>query len=223
MHDCLKTKEDLIDLVFNEVDAARELRILEELEACRACRHEYRSMTEALGKFDEAATALLPAVEFWADYHAGLEARLDAAVGARKTSTPFWRRTLQTSFSVPVPVAIAAALLFAAVSALAVRAYISQPKLRPAMSAASAAVQYIEVPVEKRVVEERVVTRTIYLTKRAASRSNQNAPTVEDLQNMTAKKAKDETINPARSTLNGFQPPSDVRLTVIKGSFKDEK
>jgi hypothetical protein len=82
MHDCRKTKEELIDLVFNEMAAESELRLLEELEACRDCLMEYHSMREALGAFDEAVPAMLPAGEFWVEHHARLEQRLDGAASA---------------------------------------------------------------------------------------------------------------------------------------------
>jgi anti-sigma factor RsiW len=224
MHDCSKTKEDLIDLVFNEVDAEDELRILEELEECRDCSAEYSSMQEALGNVDEAAHAMLPAVDFWTEHHARLEKRIDQFAGASRANViPFWRRALRTSFSIPVPAAIAAALLLAATSVLAVRSFIFTQELKPAGGqAAVERIQYVEVPVEKRVVEEKIVTRTVYVTKRSRQ-NNQAAPSIQDIQDMTARTAKDAGASPTRSTLNGFQPPPDVKLTVIKGSFNDEK
>jgi hypothetical protein len=223
MHDCLKTKEDLIDLVFNEVDAEGELRILEELEECRVCSAEYRSMQEALSNFDEAAPAMLPAGEFWAEHHARLEESIDRFTG-RASVVPFWRRAVRTSFAVPVPVAIAAMILLAATSVLAIRSFIFRTELKAATSEAAAAakVQFVEVPVEKRVVEEKIVTRTVYVTKRQRQ-NNQTAPTLQDIQaNMTARTDKAASANPTRASLNGFQPPSDVKLTVIKGSYDDK-
>jgi hypothetical protein len=221
MHDCRKTKEDLIDLVFNEVEATHELRILEELETCRACGDEYRSMNEALNNFDEAAASLMPGREFWADYHAALESRVEEVAGARVI--PFWRRAFQTSFSIPAPVGIAAALLLVATSFVALRSLILAPRPSAPISAGEAKVQFVEVPVEKRVVEEKVVTRTVYVTKRVGGRSSQPAPSVQDIPDITAQNAKDATASPARPALNGFQPPNDVKLTFIKGSFNDGK
>jgi anti-sigma factor RsiW len=222
MHDCRKTKEDLLDLVFNEVDAETELRLLEELEACGDCHTEYGSMQEALSSFDEAVHALVPAGEFWANHHARIEESLEQMSGASRV-LPFWRRTLGASFRIPAHVGIAAALLLAATSVMAIRSFIFRPELKTVTrEAAAATVQYVEVPVEKRVVEERVVTRTVYVTK-PARQNNQNTPSLQDLPGMTAQKTRDENINAPRATLNGFQPPSDVKLTVIKGSFNDEK
>jgi anti-sigma factor RsiW len=223
MHDCRKTKEDLIDLVFNEMDAENELRLLEELEACRGCRAEYHSMREAVGGFDEAIPAMLPAEEFWPEHHARIEARIEQqAAGATPANVvPFWRRAFRTSFSIPVPAAIAAAILLAATSVMAIRSFISQPSPAP-VEASAVKIQYVEVPVEKRVVEERIVTRTVYAPRRARQ-NNQPAPSIQDLPGMTAQKTKDESSNAPRATLNGFQPPPDVKLTVIKGNLNDEK
>jgi anti-sigma factor RsiW len=225
MHDCLKTKEDLIDLVFGEATAEVELRMLEGVEACRTCRAEYRSMKEALAGFDEAAAAAAPADNFWTDYHASLEERLKTIAGADNNVIPFWRRALSASFRVPAPLAAAAAILFVALSVLAVRSLMTPAVINQRTNEATAAageVRFVEVPVEKRVVEEKVVTRTVYVARPAARVGNQPAPSVRDLQEMTARQSKDES-NPVRSSLNGFQPPGDVKLTVIKGSFDDEK
>lgn len=225
MHDCRKTKEDLIDLLFNEMGAEDELRLLEEMEACRNCRAEYYSMREALGAFDEAAPLMLPAGQFWTEHHARLRERLDDAAGAEPASAlPFLRRTLRASFSIPVPVAVAAAILFAATSVLAIRSFIFRPELKEATQAATPAakIQYVEVPVEKRVVEERVVTRTVYVNRRTPRQGERPAPSLQDIPGMTARK-EDESSSAPRAALSGFQPPSDVKLTVIKGSLSDDK
>ncbi len=223
MHDCRKTKEDLLDLVFNEVDAEEELRLLEEVEACRACRTEYHSMREALSGFDEVAHALVPAGEFWTQHHARIEERLEQTAQGAHRVLPFWRRALRSSFRVPAPIGIAAMLLLAATSVLAIRSFILRPEMKTAASEAAATrVQFVEVPVVQRVVEEKVVTRTVYVN-RPARQNNRSAPSLEDLPGMTAQRARDEKLNTPSATLNGFQPPSDVKLTVIKGSFNDEK
>lgn len=224
MHDCRKTKEDLIDLVFNEMSAEEELCLLEELEACRACNVEYQSMQQALNNFDEAAPLMLPAVEFWPEHHARLKERLRLmADTGREYAPPFWRRVFNHSFTVPVPAAIAAALLLAATSVLAIRSLLFTQGMKTAPGeAASVKIQYVEVPVEKRVIEEKIVTRTVYVTKRAG-RNSQPAPSLQNLQDMTAQTSKDQTAAQPRATLKGFQPPADVKLTVIKGRFSDEK
>ncbi|HEX8177002.1 MAG TPA: hypothetical protein VF543_18065 [Pyrinomonadaceae bacterium] len=223
MHDCRKTREDLIDLLFNEMGEEDELRLLEEMEACRDCRAEHQSMREALGAFDEAAPAMIPAGEFWTEHHARMRERLIDATGAQPASPlPFWRRALGASFSIPVPVAVAAAILFAATSVLAIRSFIFSPQLkREQASAAAEKIQYVEVPVDRRVIEERVVTRTVYVNRRAR-RANQTAPSLQDIPGMTARRKEDESISAPQATLSGFQPPTDVKLTVIKGNVNEK-
>lgn len=226
MHDCRKTKDELVDLLFNEAEAERELRLLEEVESCRVCREEHRLMQEALSSFDEAAYAIAPAGEFWTGYRARLDVRINEAASSGARLLPFWRRALRTSFSIPAPVAAAAAILLAATSILAVRSFMqtANPSAPVKTGAATAEVRIVEVPVEKRVVEERIVTRTVYVTKPSrAGSGKESAPSLQDLPGMTAKNTKDAAINPTRETLNGFQPPADVKITVIKGSFRDEK
>lgn len=232
MHDCRKTREDLIDLLFGELEAEEELRLTEEMKACGSCRAEYHSMREAIDKFDEAAPAMLPAGQFWVEHHSRLEERLDLAAETTRTSTaaavvPFWRRTWRASFSIPVPAAIAAALLLAATTVIAMRSFIFRQDAKRAPQEAAATttttkIEYVEVPVIQRVVEEKVVTRTVYVTKRGG-RGEQAEPSLRDLPNITARRNEDETTNARRATLNGFLPPPDVKLTVIKGSPNDEK
>lgn len=223
MHDCSKTKEDLIDLVFDEMGAEDELRLLEEMEACRDCRAEYHSMREALSTFDTAAPQMIPSGDFWTEHHARLRERLDeTAVEHAARSLPFWRRTLRASFSIPVPVAVAAAILFAATSVLAIRSFVFRPEIKNEQANAPAeTIRYVEVPVEKRVVEERVVTRTIYLNRRARQ-GNQTAPSLQDIPGMTAQREKDQSTSAPQAALSGFQPPTDVRLTVIKGNLNEK-
>ncbi|HEX8746295.1 MAG TPA: hypothetical protein VF717_03790 [Pyrinomonadaceae bacterium] len=223
MHDCSKTKEDLTDLVFNEMGAEDELRLLEEMEACRDCRAEYHSMREALGAFDTAAPEMIPAGEFWTHHHARMRERLVDAAGAQpRDELPFWRRPLRASFSIPVPVAVAAAILLAATSLLAIRSFILRPEVgREQANAAAEKIQYVEVPVERRVVEERVVTRTVYINRRAR-RGNQAAPSLQDIPGMTASRKEDASITAPQVTLSGFQPPADVKLTVIKGNLNEK-
>ena len=225
MHDCRKTREDLTDLVFNEADAARELQLLEELERCAGCRYEYRSMLDALKKFDEAAPAILPPDDYWTAYHASLTERLDHAVHAHAPSV--WRRLWTSSFSVPLPVAAAAALLIAATTLVAVRSLMFRTTPAPAPPVASSVTEREVIrEVEKPVIVEKVVTRTVYIERPQTSSARERRPAVPSLQNtpdMTAQTRKGENAERERAALNGFQPPPDVKLTVIKGSYPDEK
>src|SRR5205085_9010763 len=76
MHDCVKTSEQLIDLVFDELGAEASRRALSELESCQHCLAQYRAMSETLCVFDQAAAVALPDESYWAGYEARLRTRL---------------------------------------------------------------------------------------------------------------------------------------------------
>ena len=76
MHDCRHTEEELVDLLFGEVGAARGARLLAEVESCGRCREQYRTMAETLRAFDRAARAAAPDETFWEGYSERLHAML---------------------------------------------------------------------------------------------------------------------------------------------------
>jgi hypothetical protein len=76
MHDCMKTSEQLVDLVFDELGPETRWRVLTELADCQSCLAKYQSMTETLRVFDLAAEVTLPAESYWAGYEARLRTRL---------------------------------------------------------------------------------------------------------------------------------------------------
>jgi hypothetical protein len=76
MHDCLNTREQLVDLVFDELDQDARRRVLLELESCHDCQVHYRSVTETLSVVDQAVEMALPDENYWPGYEAGLRNRL---------------------------------------------------------------------------------------------------------------------------------------------------
>src|SRR5919197_1829523 len=94
-HDCQATEERLVELLFGEIEAARETSLLEEVGRCDACAGLYRSMAETLQLFDVAAEALLPAEDFWPGYEERLRRRM-----AQEIQPDFWR---QTAFPFALP------------------------------------------------------------------------------------------------------------------------
>ncbi|MCA1642061.1 MAG: hypothetical protein LC785_08945 [Acidobacteria bacterium] len=191
MHDCARTKEQLIDLVFGEVPDAARLRA--EVESCADCRAERHALTETLLAYDRATAAAEPTEDFWAGYHARLAARIIAtgdgsAAAPRATPTPDpldrttarlssraarLRRALATSWRVPAPAAVAAALLFVCVSVFALVRPAPEPIAveSPALADPHVDVRTVEVP----VVRERIVTRTVYVARGEGSRFNRPA------------------------------------------------
>src|SRR5262249_50425253 len=75
-HDCMRTRERLVDLVFDELGTEARRRALIEIESCPNCLAQYRSMTETLRVFDQAAETAMPDEGYWPGYEARLRERL---------------------------------------------------------------------------------------------------------------------------------------------------
>jgi hypothetical protein len=227
----------LIDLIFDELDGATRSRLLSEVAACAACGAQYRSLTETLDTCDEASAAMSPRESYWPRYHAALSRRLyEAAAGEARSQAaerlPLWRRLLTTSIRVPAPLAAACVLLLVAVSVFAL-SLVSRSAPEPVVVAApdssqgatAPQIKFIEVP----IIEEKIVTQTIYVPRRnnsgggdattarrpsarenlaGAGRQNPNAP---------------EAAAAPRANLSGFKPAGEVNLRIIKGSDAREQ
>jgi hypothetical protein len=87
MHDCVKTRELLVDLVFDELGPEARRRALLELEGCPDCLAQYRSMTEALRVFDQVTETAMPEESYWPGYETRLRERL-------RSERPSWMRRL---------------------------------------------------------------------------------------------------------------------------------
>src|SRR5262245_11007099 len=87
MHDCVKTRELLVDLVFDELGPEARRRTLLELEGCPDCLAQYRSMTEALRVFDQVTETAMPDESYWPGYETRLRERL-------RHERPSWMRRL---------------------------------------------------------------------------------------------------------------------------------
>jgi hypothetical protein len=116
----------------------------------------------------------------------------------------------------PVPVAIAAILfvgLSAAILLRSVRAGVSTVK-EPAV----VQIKTVEVP----VVQEKVVTRVVYVEKKNMQGGGMNSALNSDLSNSVATVGSGATRKSALS-LVGFKPTDQVQLTIIKGNDENEK
>lgn len=234
MHDCQTTKGRLVDLIFGEAADAERLR--GEVRSCAACAAEYRALSETLRAFDRAADDARPAEAFWPQYHARLARRIDAAGAAispapdehlRTPSSPalaWLRRALAARWSVPAPAALAALLLIACLTAFALRPSPAgvaplPPENDPAPAGnESPPVRTIEVP----VVHEKIVTRTVYVTRPARKRARA-AAAGGDARLSAGSSPFVSGPAPRRDTLTGFRPAGDVKLRVIKESFENER
>ncbi|HEY0004922.1 MAG TPA: hypothetical protein VGB17_08930 [Pyrinomonadaceae bacterium] len=217
-----------MDLIFKELDQDQSQRLQAEIDSCAVCQDQHRSMTEALYVFDQVAETVQPAEDYWPAYRAMLQQRLETtplAEPAALAPVPFWKRILTISIPIPAPVAAAAVILLLVSSLLALRA-----QRAPVQSAASPAVvektRIVEVPVE------RIVTQTVYVTKERSRSSRVEAASqpLPVAQNSTAtverQKAENKSLaTPANpnASLADFKPTDEVKLTLIKGNYPNEK
>lgn len=114
MHNCEQTKEQLLDLVFDELAPEVRSQVSAELTQCQRCLAEYQTLTETLRAVDQAGAALMPAESYWLAYEAKLQANL-----AQVRPNPVWRflhwlQGFNLALWQPVPLATAAVALLVA-------------------------------------------------------------------------------------------------------------
>ena len=184
---------------------------------------------------DAELTALLRAWEAPPAPH-GARERLLADFRTTVGPAPLWRRALSSQVRVPLPVAACAALaLLASLFALGARTRAT----RPAAGAESLpAVRVVEVP----VVQERVVTRTVYVEKkertnaRAVARRRAGREELADGGAAAVSPGEDsrKPAEPApapearggyftRVDMEDFQPADEVKFRIVKRGSSDEK
>jgi hypothetical protein len=246
MHDCRQTQDNLVDLMFDELDFATRARVRAEVEACAGCSAQYRSFTATLAACDEASAALTPRESYWPQYHDALGRRLalaaDVAIEnvttakAPTESVSFWKRLLTTSIRVPAPLAATAMLIFVASSILALT-LLARPAPEPVVLAAPpASTQELNAPqiklIEVPVVQEKIITQIVYVPRRrstttggggAAGGDNPRRQLPrENLAGVNSSKASSPAALP-RANLSGFKPAGEMNLRIIKGSSTREQ
>lgn len=231
MHDCRQTQDNLVDLIYDELDFAMRARVRAEIEACADCNAQYRLFAATLDAYDTASAALTPRESYWPQYHDALSHRL-ALVAAEDVMTervPFWKRLLTTSIHLPVPLAAIAMLLFVASSILALT-LLARPAPEPVVLAAPASprelnapqIKFIAVP----IVQEKIVTQIVFAPRRTTSRgddrSRRQLPR-ESIAGVKPQKASSPDVMPPRANLSGFKPAGEMNLRIIKGSSPREQ
>jgi len=237
MHNCRLTRNGLMDLVLDEMPSAEAKQLLAELNDCAACREEYAALRNTWRVFGQALRSAQPTEKFWPGYHARLQGKLIQHQDNEKASSSlqparqslnlslwlrFWiavRKLATTSVRLPVPVALALMLLFViSVVVLRVR---GPANTTPSNQLTSVETRMIQIP----VIQEKVVTRVVYVEKKTSrSRGASNQLDREELNaaNRLARAGSDASGKTAMS-LAGFKPTDQVKLTIIKGSYQDEK
>src|SRR5262245_63392651 len=115
MHDCVKTRELLVDLVFDELGPEARRRTLLELEGCPDCLAQYRSMTEALRVFDQVTETAMPDESYWPGYETRLRERLRHARPSRMRRLADWISDFWLLIARPLPAAAGLALVLLAI------------------------------------------------------------------------------------------------------------
>src|SRR5437588_7059619 len=209
MHDCKATRERLNELVGGGEDA----QLLKELRQCEACNGEYASLRNTLRLADQAFSAAAPADDFWPAYHARLRQSLETVSKVEAPSKPAERSRVPASLlafftaSVRVPVPIAAILLLV-LSATVVFA------LRSRRSPVTAPPIIVTKTVEVPVIREKTVTQVVYRRRDRREVASRNAN-----DNPRVPRQNEATL----VSLSGFTPTNEVKVTIIKGSYQDEK
>jgi hypothetical protein len=231
MHNCRKVEKQLVDLVFDDIDADGKRRLLREIKGCASCSDQYHSLSDTLFVFERTADAALPPESYWPRYNATLRERLLAPVQATVERKParvsVWQRLLAAKFQVPVPVAAALVVALVISSALALRSKPAgvETTLAPPPSTVES-VRLVHVP----FVQEKVVTRTVYVEKKRDGERGLRpllpmvASAREVLEtNISDGEHKEDTGFFTRANLKGFQPADDMKIRVLKRNNTNDK
>lgn len=201
-------------------------------------RRAARAESSAHGAEDFSADAELTALlRTWdaPSQDAGARGRLLADFRASVRTVPLWRRALKAQVRVPLPVAACMGLVL--LGSLYVLGARSAARVEPSAAQTEAqppAVRVVEVP----VVQERVVTRTVYVEKKGrggVQAAPRRQPEREELarrdgREVEAPRQPEPAQNPAahagyftRVDMNDFQPAGEVKLRIVSRGGMDEK
>jgi hypothetical protein len=230
MHNCRRIESRLVDLIFNDVEVAERRRLLAEIELCASCMSQYGALNDTLVVVERAAATALPPESYWPHYNAELRHRLQTPQRAASVETKarphILLRLLRAELRLPIPVA--AALVFGLIisSALALsRTPVAQPGIAPAVPPVES-VRVVEVP----VVQEKTVTRIVYVERKRALERAPRAllPVVARAPETPASaiarsRPEEETGFFTRANLKGFQPADEMKIRVLKRNNTNEK
>lgn len=218
MHNCKEVKEQLNELVLNnEVLPA-------ELSACSECRAEFEALNATLRMTKRLYETAAPSEAYWTSYHAQLRQKLISPAKAQRRKEDLLpsfapllaplRLGAKTSIRVPLPLAIAVVIVCLGLGVFAFR------PTQPIVPAPTPII--VHVPVEVPVVREKTVTQVVYRDRKPRLRSSKQPLAGPSAETTFARSQKPPGEN-IPSSLTGFKPTEEIKLTVIKGGFPNEK
>jgi hypothetical protein len=224
MHNCKATRNQLIEAAIEHRSSEQSVPLPPELEECPACGEEFAALRSLLRVADQAIESSLPSESYWSGYHTRLRQSLASepspasrpSAGTSALALP--RNLFTTSIRVPVPAAALLILLFG-VSIVFATHWRRETVGEPLSDSPSVVTKTVEVP----VIQERTVTRVVYRDR--SRRASSDIAQIEK----TAQSAAKATNRPHQAMVNtpislvGFKPTNDPKLTIIKGSYRDEK
>jgi hypothetical protein len=217
LHSCRRTRDSILDLVFQEKTEPARTLLLSDVEACPLCLEHYLGLEDTLQVFDDAALLAEPDEKAWNAYEARLANKIIASAGEKTISIARVRRVFRSSIRVPVPIAAGFAVAcLASILVLATRQTPSRIVEVPGESKTTERV--VEVPVYR----ERIVTRKVYVDRKPTEPVAENRlivtdKSIDDRLNRVAQASPAEDGGSiTRANLTGFQPASDLRIRVIR-------
>jgi anti-sigma factor RsiW len=242
MHNCRLTRNVLADYALGEMAPDDATELPAELNDCAPCQADYAAIRNTLRVSRQALRSALPAEEFWPGYHARLQSKLmqrlqeDPAASAVSPSGlslgRLWMglgKMATTSVRVPVPAALAVLLLVGILS-FSVRSS-GQANVVTSLPLAPVETSLKTAPVQVPIIQEREVTQVVYVEKKdrrskagsgSANRVNPNAADAAKDDRLVARAGSSPSDKTSMS-LTGFKPTDEIKLTIIKGSYRDEK
>jgi anti-sigma factor RsiW len=224
MHNCKSTRNSLTELAFDELPPTQKIHLLAHLDECPSCREEYAAVRNALRVVDQKLRSALPSENFWSGYHSRLRRRIDNVSSSdyetrvRTTPASLWvmlQKLATATVRVPVPVAAVVVLLFTFATLFAMHAR-RGTNAQVATGSPATITRTIEVP----VTQEKILTKVVYVDRER--RRFRSSPAQKENDTAVATSGTARRDAPTVS-LVGFKPAEQVKLTIIKGSYKDEK
>ena len=232
MHNCKLSRSSFVDLACDELPAAKSRQMLGELNDCAACREEYEVVRSTVHVSGQALRLGLPAEPSWPAYNERLRSRLvsssensaahfsAAAERPLALTSRIWgtlTSLASSSVRVPVPAALALVLLLGA-GFVVVRSR-GQANAAAATPSVTVETRTVQVP----VIQEKLVTRVVYIDRTRKRGVGQSERTAASTAANSVARALTNVSGQTPLSLVDFKPTDQVKLTITRAGYKDEK